>query len=182
MYSILAATALSKPVSAFVKIFMLITTQTLVGIPVDVELDMIEQGIPFEIVEEMPERFTHAKESFAYYSADEDMIFFVSEDGTFSYGEFLVAATHEMIHYYRDQLNGWSDDQWMEEAIACYGVPVLDQEMGMDNVDLSRKECDKFFLASQKANGFLNPRLPSNQEMEKIKENIECLSQFIFSD
>lgn len=181
MFTILAVTAISAPASMIAKLLMLITTQTLVGVPVDVELDMIEQGIPFEVVEEMPERFELASESFAYYSCDEDMIYFVSESGTFSYGEFLVAATHEMIHYYRDQSDQWSGNQWMEEAVACYGPPILDNDMGMDTVDLNKRECDQWFIDSQKANGIKNPRLPTNEETERIKLEIESLRKFISS-
>ena len=143
MFNILAATALSAPASFITKVIMLITTQTPVGVPVDVELDMIAQGVPFEIVEEMPDRFNLKTGSFAYYSGIDDMIYFVSESGYFSYGEFLVGATHEMVHYYRDQSGRWSEDQWMEEAVACYGPSELDNDMGMDTVDISRKECDR---------------------------------------
>lgn len=179
MFNILAITALSKPASVITKIILFVFTQSIVHVPVDVEIDMQEQNIPFQVVEEMPKRFDVAASAFGYYSRDDTMIYFVSEDGTFSYGEFLVAATHEMIHYHRDQSGQWSENQWLEEAIACYGSPVLDNDMGMDTVDLSRKECDRFFIDCQIANKIENPRLPSKQEFEIIKNNINSLRQYI---
>lgn len=146
--------------------------------PVDIENDMMEQEIPFEIVEEMPDRFNTKEGTFAYYSCEEDMIFFVSTDGNFSYDEFLVSAVHEMIHYHRDQSGQWTGDSRTEEAIAIYGASRLSSIMGMDSFSHSSKETDEWFLSTLE-NNRLDTVLLSVSERIIVEAEIERLKEYI---
>jgi hypothetical protein len=110
---------------------------------VDIENEMRAANVPFTVVvDETMEDTFHAR----FTSEDGGMIYFYTPDGTFSYGEFLGGAVHEMIHYYRWETGLWSGNQRFEEAVACYGADILDTEMKMSNIGSSPKQLDAWFL------------------------------------
>jgi len=135
---------------------------------------MNAQQIPFVIITDSKLDNTIS----ARYSCDDDMIYFYTNDGTFSYGEFLGASVHEMIHYHRDQAGLWTGNLRFEEAIAVYGADKLDSAMGMDNIGSYDFELDAWFLQDIEVNGL--PMIPlSADEMTMVEIEIEQTLMYI---
>ena len=175
MFTILA----SRAAPIFVKVLLFPFMLCWMDLPVDVENAMIDEGIPFEIVEVIPKEIGVSASSFAVYSPAHEKIYFKSADGTFNHDEFLRCAIHEMIHYYWDKAGKNANDNFVNEAVACYGATELDKTMGMKNLSMYQKDVDQWFLESQTFNGLQNPRLLSNEEKSKIEKDIDDLKNYI---